>query len=452
MHPPSDRRSNAVGEMRLKAGNVVARVGWKKDAFATQLALLDTPAVSLPALVEAAASLMPGNYDDVVTERALAHRCGYPACANAIAPTDATKPRGKYKIVYSQKRVYDARELAKFCSTDCLKKSAFFGRQVSTLSVDMRDGPSYRPPVPLEWMDDSAPAEGALGSGALLDMTTPAASDDSGPVQVRPSPSGSTGRHHLGGEGTASPRPAPTPTESTPVGLRIVEHATRKKATPTGPSALVDAPRSQASGGGDGGSGGEVGGGSGSGLSMTDLYMVGDSDSDDGAFDLASLAGALPASVRLWDTLSTWCTPQTRALAEAIAGGAGLAAVSGMTERDRDAFATTDDSRSGQWGDRELQDQVGDRLATVAGLKGDPVATDAMALYGRSLAVRDPVPDHTAAEWRALAEVSLVAMGVRPREHGGAWAADTGLTVDHVDALLAIFQPPSAASEYLALL
>ena len=73
----------------------------------------------------AAGSLMCCNdYQDVVTERAIAHMCGYPLCSNALP---AEKPRkGRYRISLKEHKVYDLQETYSYCSTGCVVNSRAF--------------------------------------------------------------------------------------------------------------------------------------------------------------------------------------------------------------------------------------------------------------------------------------------------------------------------------------
>jgi RNA polymerase II-associated protein 2 len=62
---------------------------------------------------------------DVVTERAIADGCGYPACPNPLPPSKvAAAPR--FRISLREHRVYDLEEARKFCSERCLVASAAF--------------------------------------------------------------------------------------------------------------------------------------------------------------------------------------------------------------------------------------------------------------------------------------------------------------------------------------
>ncbi|KAL6865353.1 hypothetical protein ACP4OV_016504 [Aristida adscensionis] len=90
-----------------------------------QLALLDGAAASDEALLRAAASplLSRADYDDVVTERAIADACGHPACPNPLPPP-AARAGPRFHISLREHRVYDLEEARRFCSDRCLVASA----------------------------------------------------------------------------------------------------------------------------------------------------------------------------------------------------------------------------------------------------------------------------------------------------------------------------------------
>jgi RNA polymerase II-associated protein 2 len=107
------------------AGLVRGTVAWA--ALRVQTALLDGAAAGNEPLLRAAAPplLSCADYADVVTERAIADGCGYPACPNPLPPCKAAAaPR--FRISLREHRVYDLEEARKFCSERCLVASAAF--------------------------------------------------------------------------------------------------------------------------------------------------------------------------------------------------------------------------------------------------------------------------------------------------------------------------------------
>ncbi|XP_051122212.1 putative RNA polymerase II subunit B1 CTD phosphatase RPAP2 homolog [Andrographis paniculata] len=73
----------------------------------------------------AAGSLMSrSDYQDVVTERTIAHTCGYPLCSNSL-PSEQPR-KGRYRISLKEHKVYDLQETYMYCSATCLIHSRAF--------------------------------------------------------------------------------------------------------------------------------------------------------------------------------------------------------------------------------------------------------------------------------------------------------------------------------------
>lgn len=88
-----------------------------------QLCLLD--GIQDESKLFAAGSLMShSDYQDVVTERAIANMCGYPLCSNFL-PSDRPH-KGRYHISRKEHKVYDLREAYMYCSTKCVVNSRAF--------------------------------------------------------------------------------------------------------------------------------------------------------------------------------------------------------------------------------------------------------------------------------------------------------------------------------------
>ncbi|KNC46649.1 uncharacterized protein AMSG_03086 [Thecamonas trahens ATCC 50062] len=98
-----------------------------KIAYATQERLIVNPAVTKRTLLAAYYILTPEQYAGVETERAADGRCGYPLCSKATV--DAS-PRGRFRI--TRDGLLDTTRARMFCSPECTKASAFFGKQLPT--------------------------------------------------------------------------------------------------------------------------------------------------------------------------------------------------------------------------------------------------------------------------------------------------------------------------------
>ncbi|KAL1212756.1 putative RNA polymerase II subunit B1 CTD phosphatase RPAP2 [Cardamine amara subsp. amara] len=77
-------------------------------------------------LFAAANLISKSDYEDVVTERAIAKLCGYPLCRRFLA--SEVSRRGKYRISLKEHKVYDIQETRKLCSAGCLIDSKAFSR------------------------------------------------------------------------------------------------------------------------------------------------------------------------------------------------------------------------------------------------------------------------------------------------------------------------------------
>jgi len=108
----------AKAKDRLR-GPIEGRVARERRAFEEQVALVESAVVTREALREASRFLTPEAYDDVVTERALDLRCGYPACPNRLPdslPKDLQIPRLRISFA---KGIYDESHLIPYCSKQC---------------------------------------------------------------------------------------------------------------------------------------------------------------------------------------------------------------------------------------------------------------------------------------------------------------------------------------------
>jgi len=91
-------------------------------------------------LVEAAASINQGYYDDIVTERSILKICGYATCSNRITRVTPAK----FHISLRDKKVYDTEERKKFCCGICFKASNFLRAQLDSSPLWLRETVSSR--------------------------------------------------------------------------------------------------------------------------------------------------------------------------------------------------------------------------------------------------------------------------------------------------------------------
>ncbi|NWI75732.1 RPAP2 phosphatase, partial [Dryoscopus gambensis] len=79
--------------------------------------------------------IAPSHYKDIVDERSIIKRCGYPLCQNKLENV----PKQKYRISTKTNRVYDITERKCFCSNFCYRASKYFEAQISKSPVWMRE-------------------------------------------------------------------------------------------------------------------------------------------------------------------------------------------------------------------------------------------------------------------------------------------------------------------------
>ena len=123
-----DAKNEAVefekAKQRLR-GTVEARVRKERQAFEEQLRLVETAVVTRGHLRAASRFMLPNHYEDVVTERALTLKCGYPVCANHLPPStpnDLLHPRLRFSFA---RGVYDESHLIPYCSKECYAGDLF---------------------------------------------------------------------------------------------------------------------------------------------------------------------------------------------------------------------------------------------------------------------------------------------------------------------------------------
>uniref|UniRef100_A0A803PVX3 RNA polymerase II subunit B1 CTD phosphatase RPAP2 homolog n=1 Tax=Cannabis sativa TaxID=3483 RepID=A0A803PVX3_CANSA len=100
-----------------------------KDAvYRIQLSLLQGVA-NENQLSTAGSVISRSDYNDVVTERALANLCGNPLCSKPL-PSDRPR-KSRYRISLKEHKVYDLQETYMYCSSDCVVNSGTFGRSLN---------------------------------------------------------------------------------------------------------------------------------------------------------------------------------------------------------------------------------------------------------------------------------------------------------------------------------
>lgn len=78
--------------------------------------------------------LMPGHYDDVVEERSIISKCGYPLCSETLKNV----PKQQFKISTKRNEVLDITERKKFTSNQCFKRSTYLRQQISSTPLWLR--------------------------------------------------------------------------------------------------------------------------------------------------------------------------------------------------------------------------------------------------------------------------------------------------------------------------
>ncbi|OAE30592.1 hypothetical protein AXG93_40s1200 [Marchantia polymorpha subsp. ruderalis] len=115
---------NKVDEVVMKAkSHAQALHAVKRAVLEIQLFLLDGVRTNVQ-LESCSALLTQSEYQDVVVERSIDKRCGYPLCEKPLVPE--SKRKGRFRISVSEHKIYDTRETGLFCSQTCLMTSKTF--------------------------------------------------------------------------------------------------------------------------------------------------------------------------------------------------------------------------------------------------------------------------------------------------------------------------------------
>lgn len=105
--------------------------------------LLDFPTTSNPAsrpsntdVTEFKRNLIhfqPSDYDDLIEERNIVHKCGYPLCPlpNKLQPTKA-----KFRVLDKGRRIVETKQLERFCSDECARRGLW-------IRVQLNEEPSW---------------------------------------------------------------------------------------------------------------------------------------------------------------------------------------------------------------------------------------------------------------------------------------------------------------------
>eukprot|EP00124_Ichthyophonus_hoferi_P000383 Ihof_evm22s13 gene=Ihof_evmTU22s13 len=120
-------------ELRRRA-ELEAKHRWESDekVFAVQSSLLAV--VDKYVLADAAKYLRPVDYAEVVEERAVDKRCGYPLCSNTLDD----QRKGKYKVSLQDRRVYDQEIVGKYCCNSCHVASDFYSSRLIEVALWLR--------------------------------------------------------------------------------------------------------------------------------------------------------------------------------------------------------------------------------------------------------------------------------------------------------------------------
>ena len=105
--------------------------------------LLDFPTTNNPASCPSDADVtefkknlvhfQPSDYDDLIEERNIVHKCGYPLCPlqNKLRPTKA-----KFRVLDKGRRIVETKQLERFCSDECARRGLW-------IRVQLNEEPSW---------------------------------------------------------------------------------------------------------------------------------------------------------------------------------------------------------------------------------------------------------------------------------------------------------------------
>eukprot|EP01104_Vermistella_antarctica_P012172 TRINITY_DN3477_c0_g1_i1.p2 TRINITY_DN3477_c0_g1~~TRINITY_DN3477_c0_g1_i1.p2 ORF type:complete len:472 (+),score=114.84 TRINITY_DN3477_c0_g1_i1:199-1614(+) len=180
--PPPPEAKKKVPSAALKR-DIEERVRKERAAFTMQEYLLEDN-VSVGYLAYAADYFQSSHYHDVLEERALDKRCGYPACSKPLSK--GSGPSSKYRVSLQHHKVYDITDRALFCGQACLKLSRFYQDNLAGAPVYLRD-PLPDPLTVTQWCD-SHPLTMAVESAS--EQSAPATNDlnSNGNDNITPSP------------------------------------------------------------------------------------------------------------------------------------------------------------------------------------------------------------------------------------------------------------------------
>lgn len=79
----------------------------------------------------------PSDYDDLIEERNIVHKCGYPLCPlqNKLQPTKA-----KFRVLDKGRRIVETKQLERFCSDECARRGLWIRVQLNEEPAWLRVG------------------------------------------------------------------------------------------------------------------------------------------------------------------------------------------------------------------------------------------------------------------------------------------------------------------------
>eukprot|EP00899_Mesostigma_viride_P028743 jgi/Mesvir1/9053/Mv21330-RA.2 len=124
------QQNGQPGRSRRSAGEAIVDVA--RRVYLLQMRWLEEACVGEHELELGTRVFTPAQFDDVSLERHLAGRCGYPGCANPVAPPKAG-PQPRYRISLKDKAVYDRSRAARYCRPRCAVLAAEYTRVLEAM-------------------------------------------------------------------------------------------------------------------------------------------------------------------------------------------------------------------------------------------------------------------------------------------------------------------------------
>lgn len=164
----SARRSelNSAAFQSVGASNEARAVQQLRRELSQTVALSSPQTVSESELRAALPTLTASVWRDIVQERQLTRKCGYPLCSNAPSREYSSSPQ-QLKFT-SNGKIVDVRERAPFCSVNCLRRSKFIERS----SIPTKSSQLWEDVEP-----ESKDKKGSTVSPALTEGAPPSSPD-----------------------------------------------------------------------------------------------------------------------------------------------------------------------------------------------------------------------------------------------------------------------------------